>query len=289
MVQPLRLALALALVWGAAARAEAASGERTRRERTVLVSGASDEPPPEVHVAWDTPTLLLFPAPIQKETLTFDETRLRVLDAGERSLIVQPVEDFREGERIEIGVVFADGRMPARADFVLVTDPSKVDIRVDVQRSALPEAPCPAEALARVPRPEDFVLLGYVGEEGVSTSGIKGVKDTAQGLSGVLGVSYRGRRWGLVDLKIQNSSGRPPWTPREATLTGRAGLPLRARLVTEKEGAILPGKERRVLAVVESLELSAGSVFTLEVRGEDDRRLVIPNVRFPMPVAGGKP
>ncbi|XXF76161.1 DUF2381 family protein [Myxococcaceae bacterium GXIMD 01537] len=289
MVQPLRLALALVFAGGAVAKAEPAPERRTERTRPALIASKPDQPLPVIRVARDVPTLLLFPAPILKKTLTFDEARIRVLDAGERSLIVQPVEDFRERERHELGVFFADGRMPARAGFVLVTDPAEVDTRIDVQRPELSEAACPTEAPAREPRPEDFVLLGYVGKEGVSTSATKEVTDSAQGVSAHKGVSYRGNRWALVDVSISNASGWPPWTPLEAKLMGRAGFPLRARLVTEKEGAIPPGSERRVLAVVESQELSAGSVFTLEVRGEDDRRLLIPNVRFPMPVAGGKP
>ncbi|XXF80332.1 DUF2381 family protein [Myxococcaceae bacterium GXIMD 01537] len=289
MVQPLRLALALVLAAGTAADAEPTPGRRTERTRPVLITTEPDAPPPAIRVAQDAPTVLFFPAPILKKTLTFDESRIRVLDAGERSLIVQPLENFHEGERHELGVSFADGRMPARAGFVLVTDPAEVDVRVDVHRPALPEAACPTEAPARAPRPEDFVLLGYVGKKGVSTSGIVEVKDAAQGLFTEGGISYRGNGWALVEVTIENESGRPPWTPREATLMGRAGLPLRTRLVTETAGAIPPAAKRRVLAVVESQELSAGSVFTLEVRGEDDRRLLIPDVRFPMPVAGGKP
>ncbi|MDC0714282.1 DUF2381 family protein [Stigmatella sp. ncwal1] len=284
MFQPLRLSLVLVLLWGTAARAESAPGGRVERTRAVTVTGNPAEPLPEVRVAGDTPTLLLFSAPIQKKTLTFDESRIRVLDSGEFTIVVQGVADLQEGERHEIGVFFADGRAPTRAAFVLVTNPSEVDIRIDVRRPELPVAPCQNEAQLRAPLPEDFVLLGYVGEEGVSATPIKDVDAPSQGLSAVVGYSYRGHGWGLVAVLINNHSSQPPWTPRQATFTGTLGLSLQTRLVVEGKGAIEPGLTKRVLAVVDTPILSAGAVFMLELRGEDGRSLKIPNVRFPKAV-----
>lgn len=84
MLQPFRLAFALALAWGAAAHAEPSPAPRVRRERSVTVANGAGEPLPVVYIAQDTPTLFLFPSPIQRKSLTFDESRLRVLDAGER-------------------------------------------------------------------------------------------------------------------------------------------------------------------------------------------------------------
>ncbi|WP_434344911.1 DUF2381 family protein [Myxococcus virescens] len=285
MLQPFRLALVLALVWGAAARAEPAPGVRGRRERSVAVASTSAEPLPIVRVAGDIPTLFLFSSPIQKKTLTFDESRIRVLDAGERSIIVQPVANLGAGERQEIGVFFADDRAPARAAFVLVTDPAEVDSRIDVQRPEPPNTACQPTAQAPVPKPEDFVLLGYVDAKGVTTSSRKGTLDAVQGLSLDNLVAFRGTGWILADVKIANGLDRPDWTPREAMFVGRIGMPLRARLVATKPGAIPPGEDGRVLAVVEVPETKADLVFTLEVRGDGERRLTIPDVRFLKPAA----
>ncbi|NPC48270.1 DUF2381 family protein [Corallococcus sp. AB032C] len=109
MLQPFRLALplALALAWGTAAHAEPPTGGRVRRERPVTVASTAGEPLPVVHIAQDTPTLFLFPSPIQRKSLTFDESWIRVLDAGERSVIVQAVSDPRKDEQQEMGVFFA--------------------------------------------------------------------------------------------------------------------------------------------------------------------------------------
>ncbi|NNB94170.1 DUF2381 family protein [Corallococcus exiguus] len=285
MFQPLRLALplAFALVWGAAAHAQSTRGGRVKRERAVTVAADPTNPLPVIHVAQEVMTLLFFPAPIQKKTLTFDESRIRVLDAGERSVIVQPMANLEDGERQELGVFFADGRAPSRAAFVLVTDPAEVDLRIDVQR---PDMACPPSAQAPAPKPEDFVLLGYLDQGGVTTSIIKNKVDAVEGLTLESSVAFRGTGWILADIQISNRPGHPAWTPREAAFSGRVGAPLRARLVAVKPGAMLPGDTRRVLAVVEMPKTNADLVFTVELRGDGERRLTIPDVHFPQPRSG---
>jgi uncharacterized protein (TIGR02268 family) len=280
------LAVALALFLGAAARTEAAPS-RTKRDRPVTVTVNPAEPLPELHVAPDVPTLLLFPADIQKKTLTVDESRIRVVDTGGRSIIVQAAEDYRPDERHQLEVFFADGRAPARAAFVLVMDPAEVDTRIDVARPEPPNSECPTGVLPN-PRPEDFVLRGYVDESGVATARFKDFTDDAQGFESGPGVSYRGHRWVLMDVMITNLAGRPPWTPRDATLTGKSGAMIQARLVAARGGEIAPGERARVLVVVDTLPTSAGLVFTVDVRGDDGRNLVIPGVTLPGSVTEGK-
>ncbi|WP_343073265.1 DUF2381 family protein [Pyxidicoccus fallax] len=281
------------LLGGAAPRAEAAP-PRTKRERPVAVVVNPAEPLPEIRVEAAAPTLLFFPTTVAESTLTVDEkprtidtaavpgdgSRIRVLDVGKRSIIVQPVEDLRAGERHELAVFFADGRAPARAAFVLVTDPAEADARIDVERREPPTAACPAEAPRPPPRPEDFVLLGYVDEKGVRRGAVRPAKDDALGLESGQGSSYRGATWALVDVVIVNSAGQQPWTPREAIFRGKRGATLPARVVTVGNGEIAPGASLRVLAVADTLPASVGEVFALEVRGSGGRSLVIPGVRF---------
>jgi uncharacterized protein (TIGR02268 family) len=286
MFQPHPLAVALVLLAGTVARAQVTT--REPRQRTVTVTVNPAEPLPELHVAGDATTVLWFPAKILKKTLTVDESRIRVLDVGERSIFVQAVEDYRADERHEIEVFFADGRAPARAAFVLVTDPAEVDTRIDVVRPELPNEPCPVDVQRDAPRPEDFVLLGYVRERGVQTAAFDGARDDAQGLKSQQGVSYRGEGWVLFDVMVGNLPGRPPFSPRDAALTGQGGVAVQARVVTKPKGASDPGGDARLLAVVDRLPTSAGPVFNLEVRGEDGRSLVIPRVKLPKSVAEGK-
>jgi uncharacterized protein (TIGR02268 family) len=279
LIQPFRLALALALFWGAVPGADAAP-ERTKRVRPVAVTGTPGVPPPEIRVEKASPTVLFFPPSVLKETLTVDTSRIQVLDAGEHTVTVQAVEDLRPGERHELAVSFADGRAPARAAFMLVTDPAEVDARIDVERREPPEAACPAEAPRDPPRPEDFVLMGYVNRKGVQTDTVAFTSDAGEGLSSDPGLSYRGEGWVLVDVQVANSAGQQPWTPREATLKGRRGVTLPARLVTVGGGTIAPGEALRVLAVADPPPPDAGVVFALQIRGDGGRTLTIPGVRF---------
>jgi uncharacterized protein (TIGR02268 family) len=249
---------------------------------------------PEIRIEQATPTWLLFPATIAENTLTVDGqprtvdtarvpgdgARIRVIDVGKRSIIVQAVEDLRPGERHELSVFFTDGRAPARAAFALVTDPAEVDARIDVERPAPPSAPCPAETPRPPPGPEDFVLLDYVDEKGVRTGSVRPAQDEARGLLSTGGRSFRGKAWALVDVTIKNVAGWQPWMPREAKFTSRRGVTLRARVVTVGGREIPPSKSLRVLAVADTFPASAGEVFALEVRGSDGRSLVIPEVRF---------
>ncbi|WIG98318.1 DUF2381 family protein [Myxococcus sp. SDU36] len=287
MSQPARLVLTLVLVWGTATPVAAAQVERAVRKRSVVVASSPADALPVVRVARDTPTVFLFPAPINRKTLTFDESRIHVLDAGERSVIVQPVADITEGERYEIGVFFADGRAPARAAFELVTDPTEVDIQINVQRPELAGAACPVDE-PRAPQPEDFVLLGLVDKEGVSATPIKGYDDAERGFLVQSAIAYRGKGWALIDARVINYVGQVPWLPRVAMLTGRVGLPLHARIVMIDKTAIQPGAERQVLVVAELPQLTVSPVFTLELVG-DGRTLKIPNVRFPKSASGATP
>jgi uncharacterized protein (TIGR02268 family) len=257
---------------------------RAKRERPVAIVGKPDEPLPEIHVAADSPTVLLFPADVQTTTLTVDESRIRVVDTGKRSIIIQAAPDYRADERHELAVFFADGMAPARAAFVLVMDPAQVDSRIDVQRPELPTGPCPAEVQRAAPRPEDFVLLGYLSVRGVPTTVVKKLRDSERGFASDPGVSYRGDGWVIVDVKIHNLPGQPPWTPREAVLKTKGGAILRARLVTDVKGAVAPGDEVRVLAVLDTEPPSVDLVVALEVLGDDSRSFVIPRVTLPMEV-----
>jgi uncharacterized protein (TIGR02268 family) len=259
---------------------------RAKRERPVAAAGNPGEPLPEIHVAADSPTVLLFPADIQKKTLTVDESRIRVLDTGARSIIVQAVPGYQAGERHELAVFFADGQAPARAAFVLVMDPAEVDTRIDVQRPEPPAAACPAGVQRAAPLPEDFVLKGFVTDRGVPTAVFPRVNDGERGFSSEQGVSYRGNGWVIVDVTINNLPDRPPWEPRGVVLKGQGGVELQARLVTDVKGAIAPGGWVRVLAVLDVSPPSADLAVTLEVLGDDGRSFVIPRVTLPME---GKP
>jgi uncharacterized protein (TIGR02268 family) len=281
LFQSAPLAVALVLLAGTAARAQATA--REPRQRTVTVTGNPAEPPHQVHISDETPTVFLFGSEVRKKSVRVDTTRIRVVDAGEqsRTIVVQAVSPLGDGERHELEVAFADGRPPARAVFVLMAHPSGVDTLINVARQEPAVPGCPAEVRAGVRGPEDFLLSGYLDGRGVPTAEIGPSKDAAQGLQSARGVAYRGKGWLMFQVAIRNMRGPQPWVPTEATLTSKTGERLRGRVVLEKEGEPEPGKAVQVLVVTEEPLASAGLGFILELSGVDGRTLAIPEVEIP--------
>jgi uncharacterized protein (TIGR02268 family) len=284
LFQSAPLAVALVLLAGTVARAQATA--REPRQRTVTVTGNPAEPPHEVHVSHETPTVFLFGSEIRKKSVRVDTSRIRVVDTGEqsRSLIVQAVSPLGDGERHELEVEFTDGKAPARAAFALAAHASDVDTLINVARQEPASPACPAEVRATVRAPEDLLLLGYISRGGVPTAKINPRTDDAQGFASEEGVAYRGKGWLMFHVGIVNLRGPQPWVPTEATLTSKTGAKLRGRVVREGQGEPAPGEFVRVLVVTEEPPAaSVGLFFTLELSGADGRTLAIPEVKIPAP------
>jgi len=280
LLQPVGLALAVALFWGSAARSQAAPA-RAKRERPVTVTGNPADPLPEIRVVADTPTVLLLPAPILKKTLKVDLSRIRVRDVGDSSIIVQAVENLRKDERHELEVFFADGKAPARAAFVLVTDPSEVDTRIDVERRTEPE---PGRQTASEPcaplSAADAVSSGWIDGFGVQTRKVESVTDAAAGFVSQQGMSYRARNWVLVDMVISRLPGHPAWRPSGATLKGKSGE-VTVRAVKVEPDTASSENEVRVLVHTDVPPPSAGLKFTLHLHGaEGAPSFLIPKVEL---------
>jgi Protein of unknown function (DUF2381) len=98
LFQSAPLAVALVLLVGTGARAQATA--REPRQRTVTLTGNPAEPPHEVHVSDETPTVFLFGSEIRKKSVRVDTTRIRVVDAGEqsRTIVVPPSGGGERGE-----------------------------------------------------------------------------------------------------------------------------------------------------------------------------------------------
>jgi uncharacterized protein (TIGR02268 family) len=236
------------------------------------------------------PTVFLFGSEIRKKSVRVDTTRIRVVDAGEqsRTIVVQAVNPLGVGERHELEVEFADVKPPARAVFVLVAHPSDVDTLINVVRQEPAVTACPAEVRAEIRRPEDLLLLGYMGKSGVPIARIDSTTDDAQGLESTQGVAYRGKGWLMFQVGIRNMRGPQPWLSTEATLTSKTGEKLRGRVVLEQQGETPPGEAVQVLVVTEEPPESVGLVFILELSGADGRTLALPQVKIPAPAEESK-
>jgi uncharacterized protein (TIGR02268 family) len=268
--QPTTLVLSLALFLGTAARAQP-SPAREQRQRSITITGNPADPPPEIRVAQNVTVVLLFKSRINREGIEVDRTRVTIVDAGDRSVVFEPLLDLGFSERLVLSVPFADGQ---RAVFVLVSSPSEVDTRIDVIRHEHTVESCQAELAAAQARcatisPAAFARAGWLTHKGVIAREIDKctiATRTASGLHCVMGTAYRAEAWALVEVMISNKSNGHPWVPSEVTIKGmKSGVLLTVRAVEMEPAQTSPGEVWRVFVETEP-PTNAGEPFVLELR-----------------------
>jgi uncharacterized protein (TIGR02268 family) len=269
------------LLLGAAARAQPAPS-RALRQRSIIVTGNPADPLAEVRGAKGIGITFHFDGAIREESVKVDESRIRVVDVGKNSLLVEPVTEPRADQPSEVSVMFAD-REQERAAFRIVPHPSEVDTWIEVTRQTeQPGAACQAridELRARcgAQSPTAFRRSGVLQAGGVLTRTFQRYADSGGALVSDGGVSFRGEDWVLVEVEIINASGQS-WAPRAATFKSKDGAPVMVRLMTPEVEEIPPGMSRRVWVEADDPPVSAGVFFILEVRGADGRAVRIANV-----------
>lgn len=261
MLSPATLALVLLLLGGTLAQAQPVPPREPRR-RSVTLTGA----PLEARIATGIRTFLVFSVPIRGKAVEVDSQRIKVVDTGEVSLIIEPLSEPRPGERWTLRVPLADGKAPEVAEFSLVAHPSEVDTEIDVARREESPTACPACAPCGAVNPADAIASGFIAKDGVQTREFRSLMDAANGFASRDGVTYRGNGWVLVDVEIILPSGQPAWRPAGATLTSKAGM-ARVRGVKMAPGQ-LPNA-LRVLVTTDAPPPSAGLEFTLHLNGAD--------------------
>ncbi|WP_281248014.1 DUF2381 family protein [Stigmatella erecta] len=279
------------LLLGAVARAQPAPS-RAHRQRSITVTGYPTAPLPEVRGAKGIGITFHFDGLIREDSIKVDESRIRIVDVGRKSLLVEPVTEPRADQPSEVSVTFADGEQE-RAAFRIVPHPSEVDMWIEVMRQTeQPSAVCQAridELRARcgAQSPTTFRRSGLLPNRGILARTFERYADTAGGLVSEGGASFRGGDWVLLDMEIRNVSGQP-WAPRVATFKGKDGTLVTVRLVTAETEEIAPGESRRVWVETDDPHAGAGVFFTLEVSGADGRFLRVGNVELAPRMREGK-
>jgi uncharacterized protein (TIGR02268 family) len=262
LLSPATLALALFLLGGTLAQAQPAPTREPRR-RSVTLTGA----PVEARIATGIRTFFVFGVPIRGKAVEVDKKRIKVVEAGEVILAIEPLIEPRPGERWTLRVPLADGEAPDVAEFSLVAHPSEVDTEIDVARREESPPACPACAPCAAMNPADAIASEFIGTDGVGTQELRALKDSASGFEWNDGVTYRAKGWVLVDVEIIPPPGHPAWRPIGATLTNKTGE-ARVRAVKVAPGKLSP-KAVRVLVTTDSPPPSVGLEFTLHLNGAD--------------------
>jgi uncharacterized protein (TIGR02268 family) len=283
--QPTTLVALVLLLVGAGARAQPSPAPE-RRERTLTVTGNPAEPPHEIHVAKGVATLLRFKSRINRDAVEVDGRSTRItVDAGDSSIFLEPLIELGSAERLVLRVPFSDGKATAQAVFVLMSDASEVDTRIDVVRHEQTVESCQAElagAQARCSKisPVQFARAGWLTPKGVISRRIMKCNNITRmdGLVCDAGTTYRAETWVLVDVMIRNESNEHPWVPRGVTIKGmKSGMPVTVRAVEMEPAQIAPGEVGHVFVEMEPSQ--AGEPFVLEL-SDTARSLKIPEVNF---------
>ncbi|MBE4751403.1 DUF2381 family protein [Corallococcus sp. ZKHCc1 1396] len=297
-----RFAALLFLLLGAAVPAQAVPGARERQDRRLALTGSAAEPVPVLRVAGGVLTALVFDAPLERDSLELEgRERFRLVDVGERSVLLEPVADLAPGERLGLRVRFSEGERAEPAVLMLVTHPSDVDARVRIFRRALSVPALQAE-LAEVRAqlmaqgaelaelrsrreatgPSRLALAGLLDGAGVVTSRVE-FSETKESLAALLesvgGFSLRAQTWGLVSVTVRNN-GPTAWTPVEARLTepgnGERTRVLRVHMTQPQIG---PGEQVVVVVEAAAPPWNRGAAFSLELLDASGaRRLLLTRV-----------
>jgi hypothetical protein len=274
---PATFILTVVLLMGTAARAQPIPVPE-QRQRSVTVTVTAAEPPHEIRVAKGVVTLLLFKDRINQEAVEVDTQRVRILASGDGSLVFEPLVEPGAGGALVLSVPFADGDVPARAAFMLVSSPTEVDTRVEVVRrepTAEPPARCANLSPAR------FARDGWLTKEGVRARKAKQCARAKGAPECGLATVYRAQAWVLLDVSLTGQSGQPPWTPREVTLKGmQSGAPVELRSVELVPAKLQPGAKGRLF--VEAVPPTSEEEFILEVRDGEGRGFTIERLDLSM-------
>jgi uncharacterized protein (TIGR02268 family) len=249
------------------------------------VTGNPADRPHEIRVARGIATLLRFKSQLNRNAVEVDGRGTRItVDAGDSSIILEPLIDLGSTERLVLRVPFADGKAPAQAAFVLVSSPSEVDTRIDVVRHEQTVESCQAElaeAQARCSElsPARFARAGWLTRQGVTARRIIKCNGATQmdGLVCDAGTAYRAETWALLDVKIRNESNDQPWTPSEVILKDmKSGVQVAVRAVEMDAAQIGPGEAGYIFVEVDPA--SHGGPFALELRDSAGPGITVPFV-----------
>ena len=132
-------------------RAQPAPG-LAHRQRSLSVTGLPADSVPKVRGAQGVGITFHFDGPILEEAVRVDAARVRVVDVGRRSLLVEPLTVPRADPPTQVSVRYADGQ-PRSATFAIVPHPSEVDTWVEVTRPTQPAGRGVPGAAGRAGRP----------------------------------------------------------------------------------------------------------------------------------------
>jgi uncharacterized protein (TIGR02268 family) len=294
LAQPVTWLLLAPLLVASAAAAQPSPPARQRQDRHLWLSALAEQPPPEVRIAAGNLTTLVFTDPLEPDSLEVDRARFKLADVGEHILTLEPTTELGPGERLLVKVRFKDRAAPAQALIALVSHPSEMDGKVEVERQvSTPEAlrlvlsqkeaeleqlkaQCEADSS---PRP----VLSEGPPAGVAPRrpGHERVPAEASGLRMERTWSYRDKSSTVLTAQVLNLPSHAPWVLGQARLTGPNGEPVPVLTASMTPAELAPGQRGQVQLEVKS----SWETHRVELMDPSGQR----HLSFTLPSAGGSP
>jgi len=269
-----------ALSWNAGVRQLELAAEPTGNE-------------PEVHISPGVSTTLAFDAELLRDKEGKDTVGLEkresfaLVDAGQATLRLLPLDSLKSGERLRLMVRFKDGAAPAGAAFTLVVHPARAERLLEVYRAPRTAASYQREAKeAKVEtqrcheelereRAErggpggltGLIAAGQMDSMGVSTRLLTEAvtKSPGNALVTLEVFSYRAAGRVVVALVLENPQGAQPWLAEGAMLTDRAGMELKVLPVWQRGFIVTDRKRQHIVVEAQAPREEAQGSFTLKL------------------------
>jgi len=255
----------------------------------------------EVAVSPGLTTTFLFNSELSGEEVEHRK-RFRVVDPARYTLTLVPSTELAPGTRVGLTVSFADGLLPASADFVLAVHATKAERQVEVYRSPRNLESVAAEAVlermgAQLCREENARLLvapsypeGLIGLMATGRMDVQGVfahnltetffEPPKNALDVKLADALRSSQRVAVRMLLSNGS-QVRWQVQDATLVAADGSELPGLQVWPRE-PIPPGEEQVFMVEADAPRPLPPGPFTLRLVEEDGLRTVtVGNITFP--------
>jgi uncharacterized protein (TIGR02268 family) len=228
-------------------------------------------------VAPGSPTFIRLDALIVRESVEVEGGAGFFVDAGDRTLSIEPSVALGPKDRVVLRATFRQGT-PPRATFLLVPATSEVDTVVLVSRPPEPAVACQVELAATHERcdalareleadsrrvsPAALALAGLLDSQGVKGGQLSGCADRKGALRTRDCVRLRGSAWAVMFFDVINA-GKEPWTPVQATLRPTVGgEPRTVGALLSLQATVAPGVAVRVAVEVEMSQSEQESWFT---------------------------
>ncbi|RKH46301.1 DUF2381 family protein [Corallococcus sicarius] len=297
----LKVALLVAHAFASVAAAQVTGAPDEEGAGRIEWSADREQPPQELRISPGLATLLLSDSPVARWELSGRENFRRVME-GTDTLALLPRHDLKEGTRLKLTLVFADGEAPLRAELVLVVHPVSGQRQAELYRhrrgvesyqeevrqlrAEVGRARAEVERLRTTQaRPDGLtglLLSGVMGLEGVSSRDLLRDPQSTPGL--VFSVTrvrtFRASTRAAVQAELDNQ-GEVPWRFKGAALVDGSGHTVHALVVWPQE-PIAPKESAMGIMEFELPSSTARGPYTLKLWAEGAAQAVtVRDIFFP--------